>query len=832
MITAPLRVALRAALACAALLGLAAIPLASSASATPVSCTTTTNPLGAATGFTEFMFGNGQRHSVESEGAVAYGGTLNTGGNMPVGGHLMAEAVPPPTASTPTLIVAGSLTGSVNLAAGSAYVNGHGPSSVNFNGGGSYLASNPIDFNAALTDLQTKSNAWAAATPNGDVQTTVQDGFKGRITFHGTDPQLNVFTIDASQLHPSGAISELRFFYDVPAGAVSIINVTGSSASIKAFEIRMGTPTGSSTQVSDGTKAQMKGILWNFPGATSINIDLGAAWGGSILAPKASITSNASPMIGQFIAKDFDLNRETHINQFPSSACLPGGGGGGGSDNADVQITKSASKANPGGGSTFIYTLTAKNNGPDKAKNVKVSDTLPLGVTFDWASSDCSVAGVIVTCNAGDLNNGESKTFKIGVIANPIGSGGSVPHPGQQHNLTIEKVESQVDLEPGDTKTVQLTCPNAGILSDGSIRVDAVDQGTGALTDVHVLSAQSTGISTWEAVVSNGATGRAQAKAFAVCLPAKTESAGGHQHSLVAAPALVTTTQSWGVGRQTATVACPNGTLPIVPGFAFAGGAATVAGSEPTAGGWKFTVDVTAPTSATLSVRCLDRDVASASGHTHALVTKHLVKTVTIGAGQTVEEQVICADDAKGIVGTWSLPPGVFSLGNDPRPKTRAYKLVNTTGSDQTAIVDLECLNDRTGPEKVAGASPVTVVNTATVSTTSTDAVSGNNSASATVTVAPDKVVALGASAKAGSSKLTVKAIASVSDSATITIKSKTGTVWASGTTSLTAGVAKTVQLDLTSAGQSALGSSTKKGKGLIEISAGSGTRWMTIKPA
>jgi hypothetical protein len=163
MIHVASRITLRAALTCAALLGLAAIPLASSASATSPSCTTVTNPLGAATGYTEFIFNNGQRHSVESEGAVAYGGTLNTGGNMPVGGHLAAEAVPPPTASTPTLVVAGALNGSVNLKAGSAYV--PGSSGVSFNGGGGYLASNPIDFAAALTDLQSKSTAWAAARP-------------------------------------------------------------------------------------------------------------------------------------------------------------------------------------------------------------------------------------------------------------------------------------------------------------------------------------------------------------------------------------------------------------------------------------------------------------------------------------------------------------------------------------------------------------------------------------------------------------------------------------------------------------------------------------------
>ena len=55
------------------------------------------------------------------------------------------------------------------------------------------------------------------------------------------------------------------------------------------------------------------------------------------------------------------------------------------------------------------------------------------------------------------------------------------------------------------------------------------------------------------------------------------------------------------------------------------------------------------------------------------------------GAGQVVEDEVVCADDAKGIVGTYTLPPGVVSLGNDPRPKTRSFKLLNTSGAPATA---------------------------------------------------------------------------------------------------------------------------------------------------
>ena len=816
--TAP-RLALRAALACAALLGLAALPLAAPAGGTTPSCTTTANPLGAATGYTEFIAGSGSRGS-ESEGAIAWGGNLSAGG-MTVGTRLPGSTAP----TYPALVVAGTH-GTYNLQRGSAYLNPK--SGVNFNGGAGtgYLAANPIDFAAAFTDLKARSAAWGAAASTGTVTTGVTGGNAATI-LTGTSATLNVFNLTQADL-PAGR----HIGIDVPAGSVALINVAGGSISLTGqMWIRSG---GGWQQASDGVMAGYPGILWNFPAATSITMSFGSAWGGSILAPNANLqVQSVGHTIGQIVAASFSSNFETHQNLFPASACLPGGGGG--SDRADVQVIKTASKANPGGGSTFSYTLTARNNGPDKARNVTIVDALPLGVTFDSASAGCAAAGVIVTCDAGDLDNGAARTFTIGVIADPIGSGGSVPHPGQRHDLTIAKVEAQVDLNPGETRTVALACPGPGaILTDGSVRLDAVDQGAGALTDVHVVSARSTGLGTWEAVVANGATGRAQAKAFAVCLPATTESTGGHTHALVAAGALQTTTQAWGVGRQSATLTCPADTIAIVPGFALSGGAATVAGSEPTAGGWKLTFDVTAPTTATLSVRCLDRDVAAAQGHTHPLATQHVVRTVTIPAGQTVEEQVVCADDAKGIVGTWSLPPGVVSVGNDPRPKTRAFKLVNTTGGDQAAIVDLECLGDRTGAEQLVGASPVTVTNTATVSTASTDAVSGNDSASATVTVQADEIVGVGASAQAGATKLTLKAIASVNARpATIKVKSRSGTVWASGRTALKAGVAKKVRLRLTGAGRSALrSSSSKRGRCVIRVPAGSRTRAVTIRPA
>jgi choice-of-anchor A domain-containing protein/uncharacterized repeat protein (TIGR01451 family) len=768
---------------------LALLGSASTASAAgPSACVA--SPLGAASGYTEFIAGNGHRGS-ESEGAIAWGGNLDANG-MTVGTRLTGGT------NDPTLVVAGTHGQYFNLGKGSAYLNP--ASGVNFNGGGHFLASNPIDFAAAFTDLRAKSSAWAATPATGTVDAYAAP-FAGQtlLRFTGSDPHLNVFSVTPAQIAATNGIA-----IDVPLGSTALINVSGAAVT---FTGQMWIKRGSSyEQASDTVMASAPDILWNLAAATAVTMNFGSAWGGSILAPNATLNvASVGHTIGQIVTAGFSSNFETHQDLF--TGCLPGGGPTPPvTDDADVQVVKTASNATPQGNQAFSYTLTARNNGPDTAKDVVVRDTLPVGVSYASSSTGCARAAAIVTCTVGDLATGASKAFTINVVADALAAAGTVPDPGAQHGITISKVEQQVDLDAGETKTVSISCPASGaILSDGSLRVDAVDQGTGTPADVHVLSARSSGIASWEAVVRNDATGRAQAKAFAVCLPASTQADHGHQHSLKVSDPVTTTTAPLAVGRQSATVACATGTHPIVPGYALAGGAATVAGSEPVTGGWKLTFDVTQATTATISVRCLADVVDTAAGHTHALVSNHVVRTVTVPAGQTVTQQVICADDAKGIVATWSLPAGVLSLGNDPEPKTRVFRLVNTTGGDQQATIDLECLADRTGPEIAPGGAASVIDNTATVATSSTDAVPGNDSSTATVTVSSNLAVpALAASGVVSSGTVALRA-SCPSGACTGTATLRSGTrVLASGAFRIS-GKGKTVALRLTKAGKRAL---------------------------
>ncbi len=81
---------------------------------------------------------------------------------------------------------------------------------------------------------------------------------------------------------------------------------------------------------------------------------------------------------------------------------------------ADVGITKSVTPSTTAPGTNVTYTLVVTNNGPSTAKDVKVSDPLPAGMTFvSVTPAACGLAGTVVTCSLGDLAKGGSVTITL-----------------------------------------------------------------------------------------------------------------------------------------------------------------------------------------------------------------------------------------------------------------------------------------------------------------------------------------------------------------------------------------------------------------------------------
>jgi uncharacterized repeat protein (TIGR01451 family) len=122
---------------------------------------------------------------------------------------------------------------------------------------------------------------------------------------------------------------------------------------------------------------------------------------------------------------------------------------------ADVSITKTANASQAFVGSTVIYTVTVRNNGPGPADNVVVTDTLPAGTTLVSAPG-CS-GTTVLTCNVGTLAPAAQQSFTITV---------TLPSTPQNVSNTASVTSTTADPTPNNnssTTAVAVVVVPAGI---------------------------------------------------------------------------------------------------------------------------------------------------------------------------------------------------------------------------------------------------------------------------------------------------------------------------------------------------------------------------------
>ena len=521
-----------------------------------------------------------------------------------------------------------------------------------------------------------------------------------------------------------------------------------------------------------------------------------------------------------------DLDRGSVDNTATATAASPSGVAVSDSDStttgvqaapqgADLSIAKSVDVTSAAPGSTVTYTLTVRNDGPGSAQDVRVTDALPAGTTYVSATAPCAMgqASGTVTCDLGTLDAGETRTVTIKVTVDPLPSGDTT----HQHQLDHTKVESHLSAFDDDTKTVSAQCPAGYLATDGSVRVDHVDDGTGTLADAVVLASGVTADGRgWTGTVRNDATGQVQAKVNVVCMTEQTSSGEDHAHPVVVS-APVTASQALPAGRTSVDVTCAPGTWAIAPSFSFTSGDGVVGTRRVAPETWRFTIDADAPAAVDLAVSCLAGSLGTAAGHAHDLVLREITGHVDVPAGQVVEVRLTCDGDEKGIVAWTDLAPGLVGLGTDPQPVTRVYRFLNPTGSTLGADYGLLCVDIRTAGGTGA-ATGGTITNTAHVSTTSADATAVDNSASASFTVNATGVTAaprVAVVAHGARTQMVVALQSAAKGRASITLRTvgkaaglRSGTVLAKDSTSLRKG---RVQVELVATGKA--GKAVRSGK-------------------
>ncbi|MBT3834989.1 DUF11 domain-containing protein, partial [Candidatus Peribacteria bacterium] len=126
---------------------------------------------------------------------------------------------------------------------------------------------------------------------------------------------------------------------------------------------------------------------------------------------------------------------------------------------ADLEITKGKS-GDPDSvtqGENTSYVLTVKNNGPDTAENVIVTDVLPAGINYVASSLGCSESNGTVTCDFGDITNQQLAIKSIMVGTSGLASCG----PGQTVTNTANISSSTLNINSNNSSTLtsDILCP-------------------------------------------------------------------------------------------------------------------------------------------------------------------------------------------------------------------------------------------------------------------------------------------------------------------------------------------------------------------------------------
>lgn len=142
---------------------------------------------------------------------------------------------------------------------------------------GELFQGNPLDFSDLALQAAGIARQWKSIASNGEVDFTAN-----KLTLSGNDPNLNVFSVDGSDLNAANNMEIIT-----PSGATVLVNINGDSISWSG---------GLSLQGGNQTK-----VVYNFYEAGKLNLS-GIEVKGSILAPFAAVNFISGVIYGNTIA--------------------------------------------------------------------------------------------------------------------------------------------------------------------------------------------------------------------------------------------------------------------------------------------------------------------------------------------------------------------------------------------------------------------------------------------------------------------------------------------------------------------------------------------------
>ncbi len=239
-------------------------------------------------------------HSALSSANETIPGRVAAGGDAVLAGPTIGTSPPlTPDANRADLVVGNNLTVNNGGTVATGKVT-HGGTFTQNNGtlttlGGVAQEQPTFSFADQFATLRDRSAQWAGLTANGTIS-----GPTYETLFTGTDPNLNVFALTASQLQGIGKVN-----FQVPATSTVLVNVSGSFRSA-TYTIAL-----------NGLPAER--LLWNFSLADTVTVN---SWSGAVFAPDAAASITNGTFDGSVVARDLTIDG-VGFNHHPFGGCLP-----------------------------------------------------------------------------------------------------------------------------------------------------------------------------------------------------------------------------------------------------------------------------------------------------------------------------------------------------------------------------------------------------------------------------------------------------------------------------------------------------------------------------
>jgi LPXTG-site transpeptidase (sortase) family protein len=175
---------------------------------------------------------------------------------------------------------------------------------------------------------------------------------------------------------------------------------------------------------------------------------------------------------------------------------------------ADIGITKTVDNSTPNVGSSVIFTIIATNNGPANATGVQVTDVLPAGLSLVMAAPGVGTYSSGVW-TIGGLANGANATLVItatvtgtAALTNTATKTAEDQADPVSGNNSASAIVNPVSADIGITKSVDNSTPSLG--SSVIFTITATNHGPSSATGVQVTDLLPAGLSFSSAVPSVG----------------------------------------------------------------------------------------------------------------------------------------------------------------------------------------------------------------------------------------------------------------------------------------------------------------------------------------